>query len=77
MKKITLIVTLLVAVISYGQTISGFVTNPSFDDGPPYLYQEIILLIIGDMRVIMLLSLQPYRQLKFMMEPMPWKLQIQ
>ena len=35
MKKITLIATLLVAVISYGQTISGFVTNPSFDDGPP------------------------------------------
>ena len=33
MKKITLLVVFLVTIMSYGQTISGFVTNPSFDDG--------------------------------------------
>jgi len=33
MKKITLIVAFLVAAFSYGQTSSGFVANPSFEDG--------------------------------------------
>ena len=33
MKKITLIVAFLVAAFSYGQTSSGFVVNPSFEDG--------------------------------------------
>ena len=33
MKKITLIAAFLIAVFSYGQTLSGFVTNPSFEDG--------------------------------------------
>ena len=33
MKKITLLVVFLVTIMAYGQTISGFVTNPSFDDG--------------------------------------------
>jgi hypothetical protein len=33
MKKITLIVAFLVAAFSYGQTTSGFVANPSFEDG--------------------------------------------
>ena len=34
MKKITLLAVFLATIMSYGQTISGFVTNPSFDDGP-------------------------------------------
>ncbi len=33
MKKITFLATFFVAVFSYAQTISGFVTNPSFEDG--------------------------------------------
>ena len=33
MKKITLIAAFLMAVFSYAQTLSGFVTNPSFEDG--------------------------------------------
>ena len=33
MKKITLLVAFLVAAFSYGQTSSGFVANPSFEDG--------------------------------------------
>ena len=33
MKKITLLVAFLVAGFSYGQTTSGFVVNPSFEDG--------------------------------------------
>jgi hypothetical protein len=33
MKKITLIAAFLIAVFSYGQTLSGFVANPSFEDG--------------------------------------------
>ncbi len=35
MKKITLLAVFLITLLSYGQTISGFVTNPSFDDGSP------------------------------------------
>jgi hypothetical protein len=34
MKKITLLFTFLIAGFSYGQTTSGFVLNPSFEDGP-------------------------------------------
>ena len=34
MKKITLLTAYLLAVCSYGQSISGFVKNPSFEDGP-------------------------------------------
>ena len=33
MKKITLIAAFLMAVLSYAQTLSGFVANPSFEDG--------------------------------------------
>jgi len=33
MKKITLMIAFLVAAFSYGQTSSGFVVNPSFEDG--------------------------------------------
>ena len=33
MKKITLIAAFLMAVFSYAQTLSGFVANPSFEDG--------------------------------------------
>ena len=33
MKKITLMFAFLVAAFSYGQTSSGFVANPSFEDG--------------------------------------------
>ena len=35
MKKITLLAAFLVAGFSYGQTSSGFVLNPSFEDGSP------------------------------------------
>ncbi len=35
MKKNYLLSALLISVLSYGQTISGFVNNPSFDDGSP------------------------------------------
>ena len=35
MKKITLLAAFLVAGFSYGQTSSGFVVNPSFEDGSP------------------------------------------
>ena len=35
MKKITLMIAFLVAAFSYGQTSSGFVANPSFEDGLP------------------------------------------
>ena len=35
MKKITLLAAFLVAGLSYGQTYSGFVVNPSFEDGSP------------------------------------------
>ena len=34
MKKITLLTAFLISVFSYGQSISGFVKNPSFEDGP-------------------------------------------
>ena len=34
MKKITLFTAFLVSICSYGQSISGFVKNPSFEDGP-------------------------------------------
>ena len=33
MKKITLLFAFLVTGFSYGQTSSGFVVNPSFEDG--------------------------------------------
>ena len=35
MKKNYLLSAFLISVLSYGQTISGFVNNPSFDDGSP------------------------------------------
>ncbi len=33
MKKITLLLLLFVTIVSYGQTTSGFITNPSFETG--------------------------------------------
>ena len=40
MKKITLLAAFLVAGFSYGQTSSGFVVNPSFEDGSPGLIAQ-------------------------------------
>ena len=71
MKKITLLFAFLVAAFSYGQTSSGFVANPSFEDGLPGnipKYQTLNNWKLGGNLLMPKEFQQTYKQLMFMPE---------